>query len=288
MDKFIVPGLSVFDTRKNIWTVRNRQWKKLGIQSELGRDITKNSGNYRTGYGIYYGEVSTFNPTLCEIMYAWFCPEHGTILDPFAGGSVRGFVAEKCGYSYTGIELREEQVLENRKQCGATYHIGNSDIILDTIGNTFDFIFTCPPYFNLEVYSDEEGELSNLDTYEEFLEKYTSILSKSISKLKDNRFAVIVVSNIRDNKGYYRNFVGDTITAFEKNGMRLYNDMILLNSVGTVGQRTLRHFVNKRKVGKIHQNVLVFYKGNISKIEPLKEIKKYSFGDVIDRWSDET
>jgi len=49
-------------------------------------------------------------------MYKWFCPERGTIFDPFAGGSVRGIVACGMGYSYTGIELREEQVSANRGQ----------------------------------------------------------------------------------------------------------------------------------------------------------------------------
>ena len=38
------------------------------------------------------------------------------MLDPFAGGSVRGLVAEYLGYTYTGIELRQEQVEENQKQ----------------------------------------------------------------------------------------------------------------------------------------------------------------------------
>jgi hypothetical protein len=30
---------------------------------------------------------------LCEIAYRWFSPPGGLILDPFAGGSVRGIVA---------------------------------------------------------------------------------------------------------------------------------------------------------------------------------------------------
>ena len=64
------------------------------------------------------GEVGTsiFDPVLCELIYKWFCPSKGKILDPFAGGSVRGIVAEYLGYSYTGIELRQEQVEENYNQ----------------------------------------------------------------------------------------------------------------------------------------------------------------------------
>ena len=43
-------------------------------------------------------------------MYEWFCPKEGRILDPFAGGSVRGIVAAEMGYVYNGIDLSEEQI----------------------------------------------------------------------------------------------------------------------------------------------------------------------------------
>ena len=49
-------------------------------------------------------------------MYDWFCPKGGTILDPFAGGSVRGIVASEMGYNYTGIDISETQILANQKQ----------------------------------------------------------------------------------------------------------------------------------------------------------------------------
>ena len=50
----------------------------------------------------------------------------GMILDPFAGGSVRGIVASKLGRQYIGHELRQEQVDANRAQgselCGDDEH----------------------------------------------------------------------------------------------------------------------------------------------------------------------
>ena len=36
------------------------------------------------------------------------------VLDPFAGGSVRGIVASQLGRGYLGIELAAEQVEANR------------------------------------------------------------------------------------------------------------------------------------------------------------------------------
>ena len=60
--------------------------------------------------------TSIFDPVLCEIAYRWFCPPGGTVLDPFAGGSVRGIVASRLGRRYVGIELRAEQVAANIAQ----------------------------------------------------------------------------------------------------------------------------------------------------------------------------
>lgn len=47
-------------------------------------------------------DTSIFDPVLCELVYRWFSPESGTVLDPFAGGSVRGIVASKLGGNTLG------------------------------------------------------------------------------------------------------------------------------------------------------------------------------------------
>jgi hypothetical protein len=77
--------------------------------------------------------TSIFDPVLCELVYRWFCPPNGVVLDPFAGGSVRGIVASKLGRQYVGIELRPEQCAANRDQaatiCGdpmPVWHNGDS------------------------------------------------------------------------------------------------------------------------------------------------------------------
>jgi hypothetical protein len=62
-------------------------------------------------------------------------------------------------------------------------------------------------------------------------------------------------------------FIGKTIQAHEKVGAKLYNSAILLESVGTAGMRASRIFNGGRKLTKVHQNVLVFYKGDASKIK---------------------
>lgn len=129
-----------------------------------------------------------------------------------------------------------------------------------------DLLFTCPPYFDLEVYSDDENDISNM-TYEEFREAYTTILKKFANKLKDNRFAIVVISDVRDKKGYYRDLTGITKQAFEESGAYFYNDIILVNVTGSGALRARKQMNSGRKVIRTHQNVLVFFKGNPKEIK---------------------
>ena len=84
------------------------------------------------------------------------------VLDPFAGGSVRGIVASQLGRAYVGIELRAEQVAANRAQAAlgagpAPQWITGDSRNIETLAAKVDadLIFSCPPYWNLEVYSDD-------------------------------------------------------------------------------------------------------------------------------------
>lgn len=272
---------NVFDTTAPEWVEANIVLEhSLGIQSELGREENLLSMSDKC-----ITKSSIFDLNLTRLMPSWFCTLNGTILDPFAGGSARGMVSEHFDYVYTGIELSEKQVKANEEQAkvaklNPTWITGDSNKVLDSIKQEFDFIFTCPPYYDLEVYSDLPGELSNLGTYKEFLETYSSIIKKSCDKLKDNRFACIVVSNIRDKEGYYRNFVGDTIELFEKCGLRLYNVAVLVNSVGSLRIRVQKMFKGNRKLGSRHQHVLVFYKGDAKKIKDIFGVLGERKGDI--------
>ena len=103
--------------------------------------------------------TSIFDPVLCELAYRWFCPPGGLVLDPFAGGSVRGIVAAKCGRRYIGVDLSERQVAANREQAWAicdggempVWAIGDAANLASGLDCEADFVFSCPPYGDLEV-----------------------------------------------------------------------------------------------------------------------------------------
>jgi hypothetical protein len=241
-----------------------------------GGGTGKNSAfMFRTANGYEAGEeaqqtgsgTSIFDPVLCEVAYRWFCPPGGSILDPFAGGSVRGIVASHMGMRYTGVELRAEQVAANRAQASIAgepppeWICGDAKDIPTLVTAQADFIFSCPPYGDLERYSDDPRDLSTLK-YPEFLTAYNAIVAAACARLKPNRFACFVVGDFRCAKGLYRNFPGQTVAAFEAAGLALYNEAILVTAVGSLPVRAARQFNAGRKLGKTHQNVLVFVKGD--------------------------
>lgn len=273
-DEFLIPPISVFDTIQGYWQDRKIAWKSLGISSDVGRDeallgqglkqlAEKQGSKTLTG-------TSIFDPVLCEVMYKWFNVHEGSIFDCFAGGSVRGIVAEKLGYKYTGIDLRKEQIeanILNAQEMGLnpTWICDdslNADLYVED--DSVDLLFSCPPYADLEVYSDDERDISNMD-YEQFKEVYRKIIDISCRKVKNDRFAIFVVGDVRDKKGYYRNFIDYTKECFNKNGFMTYNEIILLEQLGTIPLRA-RYVFKKRKVAKAHQNILIFYKGDINNI----------------------
>ena len=262
---FVIPPLSVLDVKSGRWKKRKKSWKSLGIESELGRgenlmglsDLMKKMRQNTT---------SIFDPVLCECMYRWFTKEDDEILDCFAGGSVRGIVASKLKRNYTGIDLSENQIghniMQGKKICDS--HMPNwicdNGLNVDKLEKKFNFLFSCPPYYNLEVYSDNPEDISTMD-YTDFLDDYKEIIRKSCERLHDNSFAVFVVGEVREN-GKYVGFVPDTIRAFEDAGMSYYNEMILLQEPATAAMRAEKSMNASRKIPKTHQNVLMFSKGS--------------------------
>lgn len=488
---FHTSPFSVLSSRDGWWQERKSGWIGLGIKSEVGRDQRFTYGEQNIKIDSFLGSTaskekvrsyktsewvrdkgiagnsgktagngtSIFDPVLCELAYRWFCPPGGMVLDPFAGGSVRGVVAALLGYRYWGCELRPAQVAANYDQaadlcpdalripvkvsaasarqmfhpcepdyirdvchaaCGCrgsssepakrlggicvTVHDSETDHIANlgaTVLNGFilpddrgmcpfndkdglcgihdkgkpfgcaaspftlndndtlivrnryrllkcykddgavpayvahrasldrifgadeaariarhlddggddltatidpasyamlrdnddakhggpssrsrptlswvvgdarerlddapdaDFLFTCPPYFNLEVYSDDPRDLSAMD-WDGFVAAYRQIIHRAASRLRPDRFAAFVVGDVRDKDGYYRGLPELTVAAFADAGCRKYNEGILVNPVGSLPIRVGAQFTKSRKLGKTHQNVLVFIKG---------------------------
>lgn len=277
--KFVIPPFTILDTRSGDWLERKRMWREK-IQDN--GDARSNAKPYTSLTGGDFGDASLLDPVLSELMVKWFMPkeENGVnCFDCFAGDTIFGFVSSYLGKNFTGIELREEQADFNNSRVNAfnlpaKYICDDGRNVLNHIKpETQDLFFSCPPYFDLEVYSDKENDASNQKTYDEFYAILDTAFTNAIKCLKNNRFAVVVVGDVRNERtGAYYDFMGSVKETFKREGMLLYNEMILINSFGTAGFRAASS-MKYRKITKVHQNVLVFYKGDQKSIKDL-------FGEV--------
>lgn len=276
-ERFVAPPFSVLMAQSGEWQARKRAWIQLGIKSEEGRPEVQarmkalakyvSNGKHKDGKPPSWVTTSIFDPVLCECCYRWWCPPDGQIVDPFAGGSVRGIVAGALGYKYWGCDLSEVQVEANRTQSGnidtaikPKWVCGDSREKIEDAPDA-DFLFSCPPYGDLEVYSDDPKDISTM-SFPDFVEAYKEIIKKSCERLKDNRFACFVVGDFRNKDGILQNFPGLTNFAFKQAGLKLYNENILATVAGTAMVRASRQFLAGRKNVRTHQNVLVYVKGD--------------------------
>lgn len=287
-DRFTVPPFTTIDGRSGWWRDRRNVWRSLGLLPEAdearagvhtfaqGNERKDEVGKKLQQATLNQGGWSTFDPVLCELAYRWFCPDGGWILDPFAGSPVSGVVAAALERNFVGVELQAAEVDRNyrhadgmvkrgvlRPEFEPMWYQGDSAQLEEVLPTPqlFDFVWSCPPYFDLVTYSDDPADLSNMDD-EHFRDMYHSIIANCVDRLKPNRFMGLVVAEVRGKDGRYRGFIPDTIRAAEDAGANFYNEAVQLLPIGTAAVRAAWAFTRSRKLCRTHQSILLFIKGD--------------------------
>jgi hypothetical protein len=284
-DRFLVPPFDVLNASAHWWRERKVRWLSLGIQSELGRQeqlvfdspATRDPGRYDDGPGRPTTGTSTFDPVLCELVVRWFSAAGGQLLDPFAGGSVRGVVAATLGRAYLGCDLSEAQVQANEGQAEALAGRGvlggpqrplpqwvtdnAAEWVWGLEPGSADLLFTCPPYYGLERYSDDPADLSTMG-YAAFDTALEGILAGAARALRPDRFAVVVTGDVRDAQGVLHDLRGATIAGAGRAGLAYVTGGVLATTIGSAKLLAARAFLGTRNLWRTHQDVLVFVKGN--------------------------
>lgn len=189
---FLIPPFSVINLaskqvmdRKRGWIDKIQDFGQARAESESYTNKGFNDGTY--GITMKTG-VSILNPVISEVICKWFLPAgKNKVFDCFSGDTVFGFVSSYLGNSFTGIELRQEQVDFNQKRvdefgldahyiCDDGRNVGNH-----IPAESQDLLFSCPPYFDLEVYSDKENDASNQETYDDFIKILEQAFTNALS-----------------------------------------------------------------------------------------------------------
>jgi hypothetical protein len=222
------------------------------------------------------GNASVLDPVACEVILRFFMPKAGRrVYNPFGGGVQFGFVSGSYGYEYISSEIRQNQCDANNAICADLDSAKwvKSDSTKYTPEGKFDLCFSCPPYYKVEEYLDydgkpPEGELNSTPTYSQFREMLFAGYKLGIEALNDNCFFVVMTGDSRDNKGAYYGCEAEHELFFRDQGLAIYNKIVYLECEFTrLAQAKVT--LNTRKFPKREQKILVFYRGDISKIGEL-------------------
>ncbi len=253
------------------WQARKNWWLALGVHQDAPRAHAP--AMIATGrHGRVSGGLSRFDPHLAELLLAWYCPPGGTVLDPFAGGPVRGLVAGHLGRPYLGVDLLAGQVAANRSLAGAwrgqgllsaqpRWQEGDADAVLADMDPGFDYVLCCPPYHNRERYSRDPRDLSAM-RWPVFALALARILAMSARLLARDRFATIVVSDVRDHAGHLRGLPGVVDAAMRDAGLRQVNEQVLVEPGGLRAKTMRAPWEACRTVTRTHQMVLTYVRGD--------------------------
>lgn len=262
-------GKDWFSTTTTIWQVdeiikrRVRDWRRL--TGETGHSGARDETFRKDHDSIYTGTHSVFPAPLMEMIIVRYGGDRGSsILDAFAGGPPRGLVSSIMGHTYVGFEIRQEQISENEallkafKLTGATY-ILNDGRFLDNpdIDGYFDCAITCPPYYDLEVYSDQQDDISNLGSYAEFNASMWLCAQAHRERMKPGAFVCIIVGLFRDKKGELIDFPADTVENFRDAGFTYWQNIILSKNFASAAVRAGNAWKGKKLVPR-HENLLIF------------------------------
>ena len=173
-------------------------------------------------------------------------------------------MASAMEHKYFGIEIRQNEVIrikEQMKKLDRFFDIEIGDSQNYPLQDDFyDFSYTCPPYYNLEIYSKLEGDLSNAGDYQTFLQMLWNCLKNNYKALKKDCLSVWVVGNFRNEKtGNLQNLDGDLIKFGKLAGFKLHDIIIWWGASKCASQRCGQFEANRRSV-RVHEYIIIFRK----------------------------
>ncbi len=242
----------------------------LSTKKVVDNDIVSEKGKS------FNGNASVLDPVACEVVLRFFMPTNGcSVYNPFGGGVQMGFVTGSYGYEYLATEIRQNQCDANNILCQDFYNTKwiKADSSKYEPKKKYDLCFSCPPYYKVEEYLDYNGEvpeneLNHIATYDQFRDTLFEGYKKAIAALNDNCFFVIMTGDSRDKNGAYYGCEAEHELFFKSQGLHIYNKIVYLECEFTrLAQAKIT--LNYRKFPKREQKILVFYKGDISKIREL-------------------
>jgi DNA modification methylase len=176
------------------------------------------------------------------------------VFDPFAGWGERHNACRKHGLNYVGYDINPEAIEYARKTYSVENTLANS--MHDAVP-AFDGLFTCPPYWNLEWYSDRGIE--NHKTFPEFVDSLRQIFCHAFYAAKPGARFVVVVGDWRAKHVYY-DLAFHVHKIFTDLGARPVDEVILSRKTISKIKIMIPQALRLGYTVKVHEKMLVFKK----------------------------
>jgi hypothetical protein len=187
----------------------NLNYRRKMVDRMIEKDNVMNNNSLYSCFGCMYGIVYNFPPNVAKCLYNYF--HANRVLDFCAGygGRLTGFWTSNAS-EYVGIDPNTDipynEVIQKLNQYDPSdkkVTIINQcaeDVDYKSLG-MFDFIFTSPPYFNTEIYSDDKSQ--SISKYPQFNDWLENFLFKTLTKVTEVLSSKgILAINIKDTPKY--------------------------------------------------------------------------------------
>jgi len=180
------------------------------------------------------GVPANFSPSVAKYIYQSFLPSGGITVDFSAGYGARllGFMASGTSGIYNGFEPYTKSYNGLNKmagECSSTANIDRNRVNLINkpfeeceLNFSSDLIFSSPPYYDLEIYTNEDTQsIKRYPDYSVWLDKFWGeVVRKCYSSLRENGYFIYSIGNYRD-----YDLIKDTLDILKNVGLRHCNTL---------------------------------------------------------------
>jgi len=205
-----------------------------------------------------------------------------SVLDCFAGSGSTLIAGLKKGMNVYGIDISDEfqKLFFNRiNNCYLPYKTNGQikyfvkdakEITKFIAPNSIDLCLTSPPYWNIlnarrsadlkigRNYTNKIQDIGNIESYEEFIIELKKIMIEVAKTIRENRYCVLVVMDIRKGSKFYP-FHSDVVKIMETIGFT-FEDLLIWDRQKEYNNCKPLGYPYKFIVNKVHEYILIFKK----------------------------
>lgn len=253
----------------SIWSISKDKGLVEYVKDSIGEGSYSKKKGKKTPQG--FQTLSLLNPTVVHNILMYYTEPEDIVLAPYTSRGVIGFVANLMGRHCFSTEIARpywENVLERAKSVyqkngrngyAMEFYLDDAQYLKTIPDNFADLTYFNPPYWNQEKYYSTDGQMSDAQSYDDFLKMYSNAIKAKYRCTKYGGFAIANLNDFRQDYVFY-NFHGDTIRLMEEAGF-VYHDMIIneifSRSVTSVGAQEKRGL---KIMAKSHEYIMVFKK----------------------------